>query len=112
MEIDKKIIKKLIETLDDLKKSLKGEDVINSDQPSSTTDAWLVYDSAREPHNEDNDADLVLYPNNDPGDTEAGNIDLLSNGVKIRINAAAMNEAHTYIYMAFAETPFKYANAR
>ena len=31
MEIDKKIIKKLIETLDDLKKSLKGEDVINSD---------------------------------------------------------------------------------
>ena len=31
MEIDKKIIKKLIETLDDLKKSLKGEDIINSD---------------------------------------------------------------------------------
>ena len=31
MEIDKKIIKKLIETLDDLKKSLKGEDVISSD---------------------------------------------------------------------------------
>ena len=30
MEIDKKIIKKLIETLDDLKKSLKDEDIINS----------------------------------------------------------------------------------
>ena len=33
MEIDKKIIKKLIETLDDLKKSLKNEDIINIDSP-------------------------------------------------------------------------------
>ena len=31
MEIDKKIIQKLIETLDDLKKSLKNEGIINSD---------------------------------------------------------------------------------
>ena len=33
MEIDKKIIKKLIEALDDLKKSLKNEDIINSESP-------------------------------------------------------------------------------
>ena len=33
MEIDKKIIKKLIETLDELKKSLKDEDIIDSDSP-------------------------------------------------------------------------------
>ena len=32
MEIDKKIIKKLIETLEDLKKSLKGQDIINSNE--------------------------------------------------------------------------------
>jgi len=32
MEIDKKIIKKLIETLEDLKKSLKGNEIINSDE--------------------------------------------------------------------------------
>ena len=32
MEIDKKIIKKLIEVLDDLKKSLKGNDVIDSNE--------------------------------------------------------------------------------
>ena len=31
MEIDKKIIKKLIESLEDLKKNLKGEDVIKDD---------------------------------------------------------------------------------
>ena len=33
MEIDKKIIKKLIETLEDLKKSLKDKDIINNDKP-------------------------------------------------------------------------------
>ena len=33
MEIDKKIIKKLIESLEDLKKSLKNSDVINIDDP-------------------------------------------------------------------------------
>ena len=31
MEIDKKIIRKLIETLEDLKKSLKGNEIINSE---------------------------------------------------------------------------------
>tara|TARA_B100000029_G_C17161794_1_gene809926 strand:+ start:8 stop:364 length:357 start_codon:yes stop_codon:yes gene_type:complete len=38
MEIDKKIIKKLIEALDDLKKSLKDVDVINS---NSTTEEQI-----------------------------------------------------------------------
>ena len=33
MEVDKKIIKKLIETLEDLKKSLKDSDIINNDEP-------------------------------------------------------------------------------
>jgi len=32
MEIDKKIIRKLIETLEDLKKSLKGNEIISSDE--------------------------------------------------------------------------------
>ena len=33
MEIDKKIIRKLIEVLEDLKKSLKDNEIINSDSP-------------------------------------------------------------------------------
>ena len=33
MEIDKKIIKKLVETLEDLKKSLKGNEIISRDEP-------------------------------------------------------------------------------
>ena len=32
MEIDKKIIKKLIETLEDLKKSIDGKEIINSEE--------------------------------------------------------------------------------
>jgi hypothetical protein len=43
-------------------------------------------------------------------------MDFLSNGIKFR-NAAPNglifdNSARTYIYIAFAETPFKYSNAR
>jgi len=42
-----------------------------------------------------------------------GNIDLLSNGFKVQITSGFMNASGgTYIYLAFAETPFKYANAR
>ena len=33
MEIDNKIIKKLIETLEDLKRSLKDKDIINNEDP-------------------------------------------------------------------------------
>ena len=33
MEIDKKIIKKLIETLEDLKKSLKGYEITSNEDP-------------------------------------------------------------------------------
>jgi hypothetical protein len=42
------------------------------------------------------------------------NVDVLSNGFKIRSTANAETNSTSvgYIYMAFAETPFKYANAR
>ena len=33
MEIDKKIIRRLIEVLEDLKKSLNGNEIINNDEP-------------------------------------------------------------------------------
>ena len=33
MEIDKKIIRKLLEVLEDLKKSLSGNEIINNDEP-------------------------------------------------------------------------------
>ena len=40
-------------------------------------------------------------------------IDYLSNGFKLRGSAGGINASSgTYIYMAFAEQPFKYSNAR
>ena len=39
--------------------------------------------------------------------------DYLSNGFKLReVNGAINASGSTYIYMAFAESPFNYANAR
>jgi hypothetical protein len=39
-------------------------------------------------------------------------IDLVSNGFKMRESYAENNSNTTYIYLAFAENPFKTANAR
>jgi len=40
-------------------------------------------------------------------------MDFLSNGVKLRGSQTEQNgSGTTYIYMAFAENPFKYSNAR
>jgi hypothetical protein len=47
------------------------------------------------------------------GTTANNTIDILSNGFKLRTTNGDTNGAGTtYIYMAFAENPFKYANAR
>ena len=55
----------------------------------------------------------ALFPNNDNAETNESSIDLLSNGFKIRNNGSYTNEnGSTHIYLAFAESPFKYANAR
>ena len=42
------------------------------------------------------------------------NIDFLSNGFKLRSHGTEMNDPADaeYLYLAFAETPFKYATAR
>lgn len=45
--------------------------------------------------------------------TTSGEIDITSNGFKLRnINSAYNTSAGTYIFMAFAENPFNYSNAR
>ena len=38
-------------------------------------------------------------------------LDFVSNGVKLR-DAYAQNYVANYVYLAFAQAPFKYANAR
>jgi len=73
---------------------------------------WVIVDSARSTYNVMDDS---LYPNT--GGTEITTItdvDFLSNGFKWRANLPNETNAsgQTYIYMAFAENPFKNSLAR
>jgi hypothetical protein len=46
-------------------------------------------------------------------EASSGAIDITASGFKLRANDANTNGGATgYIFAAFAETPFKYANAR
>ena len=79
---------------------------------SSTTAAtnWFICDTSRSPENV---ADEWLLPNG--ANAEQSNVvfDILSNGFKLRNSAAEFNtNVSTYIYAAFAESPFKYSLAR
>ena len=88
---------------------------------TTTGREWIMKDRARETYNASPDNARNLAANrgdqeNDAtllgGPTNANNIDWLSNGFKIRYSNANMNSAsgtETYIYMAFAEVPSKYA---
>jgi hypothetical protein len=73
---------------------------------------WVIEDVARSPTNQ---MDARLFPSTLDEETSNGNgnIDYLSNGFKLRNSHYLMNtSAETYIYMAFAENPFKYSLAR
>ena len=76
---------------------------------STGTESWGIGDSIRSPINPANDR---LYPNLSNAEYSTGDwIDLVSNGFKSRGTAFNTSSA-TYIYLAFAEQPFKYSNAR
>ena len=78
------------------------------------TYSWYIFDTARSTYNW---SDKVLYPDLNSAETTSGAgdaFDIVSNGIKLRgdgsntINASG----NTYVFAAFAESPFKYANAR
>ena len=75
---------------------------------------WVVYDTARETINP---LSAELAPNNsnaENGTMSAEAFDILSNGFKLRsVVSGEMNVLNsTYIFAAFAETPFKNARAK
>jgi hypothetical protein len=77
---------------------------------SDSTSDWFIFDSARQPNNQMSD---VLFPNLSNAETGSYPIDFVSNGFKNRNSAGVPNTSGgTFIYMAFAENPFKYALAR
>ena len=78
---------------------------------------WDQHDNKRNPHNVVN---TVLYPNEDDpeeayaiGTAGSPNMNFYSNGFRLESTHGEVNgSGDSYFYMAFAETPFKYANAR
>lgn len=82
---------------------VKGIDIV---------EGWAVLDSARDPYNVMTHA--IQIDENQPESITTGRAtDHLSNGFKIRTSDSHKNTSGKYyLYMAFAEQPFKNANAR
>ena len=71
---------------------------------------WWMFDNKREGYNVDNDQ---LYANLTSAEGTSDILDFTSNGFKLRNSTAATNgSGQTFIFLAFAEAPFKSANAR
>ena len=71
---------------------------------------WFIFDTERSKYNVTAD---ILKANLSAGEYSFNSIDILSNGFKIRRNTNGINlNAHTHVWAAFAEHPFKTARAR
>jgi hypothetical protein len=80
---------------------------------SSGTGTWMIVDSARDTYNPE--AKFLEANDTDAEASSEPRCDFVSNGFKVRAGSGyTFNETSgdTYIYMAFAETPFKYARSR
>jgi hypothetical protein len=77
---------------------------------SDGAESWWINDTSRLGYNGANQA---LFPNASSAENTANNIDILSNGFKIRGSGGEVNASSgTYIYACFAENPFKNSLAR
>jgi hypothetical protein len=71
---------------------------------------WEIHDTSRSTYNA---TTARLWPNVSSAEATGADIDFLSNGFKVRTTDGTINNSgSTVIYAAFAENPFKYANAR
>ena len=77
---------------------------------TDTIGNWLMFNNKVLGYNPDNDETLA----NDPGVPGAGdNIDLLSNGFKLKVSTAESNYlGGEFVYWAFAEFPFVSSNSK
>lgn len=81
---------------------------------TSVANRWVLFDSARSPTNPVEEGQ-ELNPDDSTAEGSSGTdcFDFLSNGFKLRRTGDVFNTSgYNYIYLAFAEQPFKYANAR
>ncbi len=78
----------------------------------SSSQEWIIFDNKRSSYNLMDD---FLYPNTSDSESSGNNrdLDFVSNGIKFRGAGGPINiSGRDYLYLAFAESPFKYSNAR
>lgn len=82
-------------------------------KPTTNLDNWIIQDATRDDYNP---SSKRLFPNLTNAEVDGPSsysIDLLSNGFKPRVSHSSTNQSgEVYIYMAFADSPFKYSAAR
>ena len=77
---------------------------------TDSANSWTLEDNIRDPHNP---VDKYLLADQSDAEGTTLYFDFLSNGFKLRTLTGASNASGaTYIFIAFAEAPFKSANAR
>lgn len=77
---------------------------------ANSSTGWFIFDSEREGYNMNNDS---LRAESIGDESATDYLDLLSNGFAVRASTNPVNSSSgDYIYMAFAESPFRYSNAR
>ena len=78
---------------------------------SASAGSWYMYDTTRSTYNLTKET--MVADGNAAEVTTVSEIDILSNGFKLRAADGAVNtNAAAYIFLAFAESPFKYSRAR
>jgi hypothetical protein len=81
-------------------------------KPSNLSEGWRLYDTARSSYNV---AQTQLFPQASLAEitNTSYNLDIVSNGFKLRTSNADFNgSGDIVIYAAFAEHPFQYSRAR
>jgi len=75
---------------------------------------WIIYDTERQKFNTGTaDATKFIRANTSAVEDTDPVIDAMASGFKVNGTTAFHNASGgTYVYAAFAESPFKYANAR
>ena len=77
---------------------------------TNDTDNWSIYDISRDTTNVMGSELFANVANAEQ--SNSSDIDFVSNGFKFRRNYTSNNGAGTFVYFAFAESPFRNARAR
>ena len=87
--------------------------MIKATESTGGASNWRMLDSVRDTFNAASKQVQANTNDTEESGSGAGFVDILSNGFKLRNTALQLNASgKNFIYMTFAEQPFKYANAR